>query len=134
MSGHVDVLRRVFEAWNADDVEAALEFADPEIELDFRGYVLFPGLREFYAGHDGFREWWAASKEPWEYFRTTPGRFITEGDKAVAPVRFEAKGRSSGVAVELDFANAWTFRGEKIAKFEGFNTLEEALEAAGISG
>jgi ketosteroid isomerase-like protein len=95
------IARRIADAWNDDDVEAALAYAHPEIELDFRDKVFFPGLDELYVGHDGFRSWWEANKEPWDYFRAELQRFICEGDRVVAPVHFQAKGRSSGVEVEL---------------------------------
>jgi ketosteroid isomerase-like protein len=133
VADQAEVIGRMFDAWNADDVEAALELVDPEIELDFLGApAFFPGIREYYAEHRGFRDWWAVTKEPWEYFRSTPGQFTVEGDKVVVPVRFEAKGRSSGAQVELDFANLYTFRDGLIVKFQAFESLDEAFEAAGI--
>lgn len=128
-----EIARRVAEAWNDDDVEAALAYAHPEVELDFRDSPFFPGLDELYEGHEGFRRWWAANKEPWEYFRAQPQRFICEGDKVVAPVQFEARGRSSGAQVEMDFANVWTFRDGLIVRFQAYLSLEQALEAAGLS-
>jgi ketosteroid isomerase-like protein len=129
----VEIARRIVEAWNDDDVEAAVELAHAEVELDFRGTLIFPGLDELYVGHEGFRRWWRASKEPWEYWRSEPQRFIIEGQKVVAPVHFKAKGRSSGVEVETDIANFWTFRNGLVVRFQAFQTLAEALEAAGIS-
>ena len=122
-------------AWNADDLEAALEVIHPEAELDFRDTdeALFPGLNELYRGHEGFRSWWHEIKEPFEYWRSEARRFICEGDRVVAPVHFEAKGKSSGVDVELDLVDVWTVRGGVIVRFQAYASLEEALEATGIS-
>jgi ketosteroid isomerase-like protein len=129
----VEAARRIVEAWNDDDVEACLVLVHPEAELDFRDYPFFPGLDELYVGHEGFRRWWAEVKEPFEYFHSEAKRFIREGDKVVAPVHFKARGKNSGVEVELDFANFWTFRDGLVLRFEAYPSLELALEAADLS-
>lgn len=130
----IDPVRRVIAAWNADDLEAALELAHPAVELDFRGgEMLFPGLDEFYRGHDGFRRWWLAIKEPFEYWHSEALRFICGGDKVVSPVHFEAKGGSSGAEVVLDLVDVWTVRDGLIVRFQAYETLEEALEVAGLT-
>jgi hypothetical protein len=40
------IVRRIVDAWNDDDVGTALAYSHPEIELDFRDNVFFPGLDE----------------------------------------------------------------------------------------
>jgi ketosteroid isomerase-like protein len=127
----IDPIRRVIAAWNAEDLDAALEVIHPEVELDFRaGETLFPGLDEIYRGHEGFRRWWLTIKEPFEYWHSEALRFICEGDRVVAPVHFQAKGGSSGAEVELDLGDVWTVRDGLIVGFEAYPTLGEALEAA----
>jgi ketosteroid isomerase-like protein len=129
----IDPVRRVIAAWNDDDLEAALEVADPAVELDFRGSeTIFPGLDEIYRGHEGFRRWWLTIKEPFEYWHSEAVRFISGGDKVVAPVHFQAKGGTSGVEVELDLGDVWTVRDGLIVRFEAYATLDEALAAAGL--
>jgi ketosteroid isomerase-like protein len=59
---------------------------------------------------------------------------LEEGDKVVVVVRFEAVGRESGAKVELPFlTNVFELSDGLIMKFEAFYSLEEALEATGVS-
>jgi 3-oxoadipate enol-lactonase len=130
----IDPVRRVIAAWNADDLEAALEVAHPAVELDFRdSEMIFPGLDDFYEGHEGFRRWWVDIKEPFEYWHSEALRFICGGEKVVVPVHFQAKGGSSGAEVELDLGDIFTVRDGLIVRFQAYQSLDEALEAAGVS-
>ncbi|MGH2923167.1 MAG: nuclear transport factor 2 family protein [Solirubrobacterales bacterium] len=126
------LVRRIFDGWNADDVDAVLAVVDPEVVLDFRTTEAFPGLREEYRGHDGFREWWRRVREPFEYWNAEPRRLFRDGDKVVADVHFVAKGGSSGVPVEMDFGNFWTFRDGLMVRFEAYPSLDDALASAGM--
>ncbi len=126
--------RGILEAWNEDDVEAALATADPEVFLDFRGALVFLGLREEYRGHDGFREWWRDVREPFSYWHVEPSRFFRDGDKVVADVHFVAEGGASGVPVEMDFGNFWTFRDGLVIRYEAHQSLDDALASAGMEG
>ena len=126
------LVREIFEAWNRDDVEAALAIVDPAVVLDFRTTDSFPGLRDEFRGHDGFREWWRRVREPFEYWHAEPRRFFRDGDKVVADVHFVAKGGASGVPVEMDFGNFWTFRDRLMVRFEAYPSLDDALTSAGL--
>jgi ketosteroid isomerase-like protein len=128
---NVDIVRLAYEAWNRDDLDAALLLMDPNVDLrnpsDF-----FLGTQSMYRGHAGVREWWNSAKEPWEYFKSHIERTLEEGDIVVTVVRFEAAGRESGAKVELPFINVWELRGGLIVRFTAYDSLEEALEAVGL--
>jgi ketosteroid isomerase-like protein len=128
---NVEVVRHALEAWNRDDVDAALLFIHPNAEWR-QPPDLFLGLGSAYHGHTGVREWWKVNKEPWEYFKAHIERAVEVGDKVVTGVRFEAVGRESGAKVELPFANVWELRGGLIVRFTAYYSLEEALEAVGL--
>jgi uncharacterized protein len=129
---NVEIVRLAHEAWNRDDIDAALVLVHPDVEWRGPG-DLFLGIDSLYRGHAGFREWWNANKEPWEYFKSHIERTLDKGEKVVTVVRFEAVGRSSGVKVELPFTNVWELRGGLIVKFNAYHSLQEALEAAGLA-
>jgi len=129
---NVDVARSAYDAWNRDDFEGMLAVVHPEIEWRGPG-DLFLGMESVYRGHAGLREWWNAAKEPWEYFKSHIERTLEQDDKVVAVVRFDAVGRESGVEVGLPFVNLIEVRDGLVVKFDAFYTIEEALEAAGMS-
>jgi ketosteroid isomerase-like protein len=129
---NVEVVRLAFEAWNRDDLAAALLLIDSNAEWRGPG-DLFIGIESVFRGHAGVRKWWKANKEPWEYFKSHIERTLEDGDKVVAVVRFEAVGRESGVKVELPLINVFELRDGLIVKFTAYRSLEEALEAVGLS-
>jgi ketosteroid isomerase-like protein len=128
---NVEVVRLAYEAWNRDDVDAALLLIHPDAEWRGPG-DLFLGIEGGYRGHAGIREWWDAIKEPWKSFESHIERTLEKDDIVVTVVRFEAVGRESGVTVELPFVNAWELRGGLIVKFSAYHSLDEALEAMGL--
>jgi ketosteroid isomerase-like protein len=129
---NVEVVREVYEAWNRDDIEAVLVLIHPEAELH-NPSDYFIGTGSFYRGHAGFRQWWKAAKSHWEYFKSHVERTLAKGDIVVTAVRFEAVGKESGAKVGQSFANAWELKDGLVVKFSAYQTVEEALEAVGLS-
>jgi ketosteroid isomerase-like protein len=130
---NLEIVRRAYQAWNSDDLDAFLSLVHPDAEWRGPG-DLFLGIDSLYRGHAGVREWWNATKEPWDYFKSHIERTLEEGDNVVTVVRFEAVGRGSGVKVELPFlTNVIGLRGGLIVKFNAYYSLEQALETLGLS-
>jgi uncharacterized protein len=130
---NVKVVRRAYEAWNRQDLDAFLSVVHPEAEWRGPG-DLFIGIEGVYRGHAGVREWWNAAKEPWRYFKSHVQRILAGGDKVVTVVRFEAVGKESGAKVELPFlTNVIELKDGLIVKFNSYYSLDEALDAAGLS-
>jgi ketosteroid isomerase-like protein len=125
------VLGALYDAWNADDLEAALALWHSDGALYTSGS--FVGLDPVYRGRDGFRSFWEQMREPWEWLRTIPDRFESAGGRVVALWHFQALGRD-GIEV--------TRRGGHIVKVEDGRVIgmwtyagwPETLEAAGLRG
>jgi ketosteroid isomerase-like protein len=82
----IAVVRGIYDAFNARDVEAALPFVAEDAELDLRGTAARVGRSEPYRGHDGLREYFADVARTWEEltihaedFRAIPGSVIVMG-------------------------------------------------------
>ena len=71
-------------------------------------------------------------RDAWEDFRLEPVEFIDAGDRVVVDVLSRARGRTSGVEVERKTTQVWTFRQDKVVRFETFTERARALEAAGL--
>jgi len=82
----IDVVRAIYAAFAARDVEGALAWVSPDCELDLRGTATLIGRTEPYRGHEGFREYFADVARTWdeislhaEDFRAIPGSVIVMG-------------------------------------------------------
>ncbi len=117
--------------WDGEAIREMTErFFSPEVEL--RWSRSGPEAR-VYQGRDGviqaFREW----LEPFSEFYAEPLDFIEVGDRVVIPQRQWGIGSTSGIRVEIEVAYVYEVRDNLIARVDEYDTLEEALEAAGLS-
>ena len=76
-----------------------------------------------------FFERWFGS---WVEIRLTPERLIEDGDRVLALMTIEGRGKGSGVPVVIRSADLFTIRDGKIVRLELFGSPAEALEAAGV--
>ncbi len=127
----LELVRRSYESFNANDLEAALEMFDPGIE--WHTYIVPGPGGGVYRGHDGVRELWSEAKKIFGDFRNVPEEMFDAGDQIVIFVRVEGVGAMSGVAVEARIAHVMTFRGEKVVTVQSYEDRDSALRAAGLA-
>jgi ketosteroid isomerase-like protein len=125
---NVEIVRRVFGAFNAGDRTAALSMCDPGIE--YRS----PFEQKTYRGLDEMVRWREAVAAALEDFHFEDTRFLDAGgDRVVILYRIVGRGEGSGAPVSRDVAALWQLRNGKLFKGEVFLDQREALEAAGLS-
>jgi ketosteroid isomerase-like protein len=114
--------------WRANRPERALE----GLPADFAWVV--PGHPEgdVHRGPEGviefFREWTAEFDDlnvEWELHDAGP-------DRALAVIRMQGRGHESGVPVEMQFAQFWTFRDGRAVRMVVYNDVDEARREAGL--
>ena len=122
-----ELLLTGYDAWNRDDCDAWLELLDPDVEIVTSG--LFPDLAPVYRGHKRAAKFWRQLHEPWEVFRIDVERMEEEGDTVTGWIRFRARGRDSGVEVDMRFGHAMRVRDGLATEFVTRGTAEEARDA-----
>jgi ketosteroid isomerase-like protein len=134
---NVEIVRRVYEAVACRDAATVLGLYDPEVELD--GSRLpessLTGLGHPLRGHEGLRQVARAWNEAWEYAEDHCEELIDAGgEHVISVVTRRARGLASGVEVETRRGGVWTIRDGKVVRTVWFPSVEEALEAVGLSG
>jgi ketosteroid isomerase-like protein len=101
-----------------------------------RGFTFYSALRqmegEVYLGVDGMRQYFAAVDSTWEDFRFEIAEFHDLGARSVLVFRLRGRARASGVPLDQQVAQVWTWRGEKVRQVEGYSDPDEALRAVGL--
>ena len=128
----VDVAKRVTDAFNRRDVDAAFaELATPDYEwypavvraLDGGGY----------RGREGVERFAADIRENWEELQAHPEEFRDLGDRVLVLGRLKARGKGSGAPVDTPYAGILDFRGDRIWRHRVYLDRAEGLRVAGLS-
>jgi ketosteroid isomerase-like protein len=126
---NVGRVRRGYEHYNRTG-EPDYELLDPEIVYDVSRRTFDAGV---YHGHEGVREFFSLLAEQWATLRIEPNDFVVSGDQVIVSVRLVGVGKESGVETTAHAAHLWTFRNGRVVRQTTFQTMGEALEAAGLS-
>lgn len=127
----VEVIGRMFAAWNDGDMDGLAEVFDAEVEVR-------PALSAFlastvYRGHEGVQAWYAETYEPWANLRAEPRRYIDAGDQTVVVVGLRARVSGGRVDVDTEIAHVVTIRDERIVRLDGYEDPDAALAAVGLA-
>jgi ketosteroid isomerase-like protein len=126
---NVETIRKGLEAFNRADIAALMETCHPDAEFVPLRAVL-EGVT--YRGEEGLRKFFAETSEEWSRLRIEAQEFQHAGDRVLLLGRFQARGRASGV--EVDVPAAWVFemRDGRVARLQAYTDQAEARAAAGL--
>jgi len=86
LTAEIDVVRAIYAAFAARDLDAALAFVAPDCEIHLAGTPRALGRTEPYRGHAGLREYFGDVERVWhelsihaEDYRVIPGSVIVMG-------------------------------------------------------
>ncbi len=127
---NVELARRSFEAWNQRDVAWFIDNGTEDFEFFPAIVTGVEGQGSAVRGEDQVRQHFADLDETWESFVLDQDEYREVGEQVVCIVRLRARGRGSGLEMDLPVAMALWFRGDKMARAQSFLDVDQALEAA----
>jgi uncharacterized protein len=125
----VAILRRMFEAFGANDPDTALALFDDDIEWHPPSDEPDTGAMHGKDAVMGFLLQWFTA---FEDFRTEPLEFIGGEECVVVPQRMTGRIKGSSAEVAIDETHVFWMRDGKITEVRGFRTTPEALAVAGL--
>jgi ketosteroid isomerase-like protein len=126
---NVEVVRRAHEHFRRT-AEVLPEIYDPDAE--WMAAREDPDA-ETHRGLEAIRGYFAQWTGMFEDIDFRAEELIDAGHKVFAWIRFSGRGATSGVPVEMEQAQIWTFREGKVVRVEEYFDRREAREAAGLS-
>ena len=126
---NVEIVRRVIDARNRGDRDAAFAYAAPDIEFDFSNSAgPWAGI---YRGVQATMRLWDGMDEVFSDFRWEPQEFIDAGDAVVVTMSFHTRGRESGVETVARGAGVYWFKDGQVVRYQQCQSRADALEAVG---
>ena len=131
---NVEAVWRGVQAWNTDDLDAALAELHPDVEWHPSLEPAFEGKATTFKGHDGARRAWAEYRgEMFERLTIQVEEVRDLGESVLLLGRFTVTGRATHIEFDTEVGQLITFRDGKIATVHDYLSHREALEAAGLS-
>ncbi len=140
---NVEIVRSTFESfegvnvaaidWSADVIREALGRAySPDIELTTLAIPLGLDVSDSYRGLDGVVEYLRTWLEPFSEYHVENLDYVDAGECVLVPSRQWGVGSESGARVELELTTLYEVRDGRITRVRQYDTMDEALEAAGL--
>jgi ketosteroid isomerase-like protein len=126
---NVEIIRRVYDALNRNDWDAAFRDAHPDIEITFQRGPLAGAHR----GREKPQEIVADMRAAFDDWIIEPSEFLESGNQVLAIVKNRLRPKGSDVEFETQNGHLWTIRDGTILSLTGYPNPDEALEAAGLS-
>jgi ketosteroid isomerase-like protein len=122
----VEVVRNAYEALNRGETGKALAALDGDAE-----WVEHSSLPEAgaYRGREAIEAFLHGFLESWEEFRQDPEQIVDAGERVGVVLHSFARGKGSGVEVEMRYAHVWTMRDGRGVRVDTYEDAAEALES-----
>lgn len=119
-----DVLRRFYDAINDEDVEAAMDLCDRQVQV-----YLPPDVVSAVAprGHRDVSAYLREFMDSWHMYRPEPEDFVRSGDQVVALVHLRARGKGSRFEIEEEIADVFKVDEGKISQLRLYVHREHVL-------
>ena len=126
---NLEIVRALFEAYNAADMDAVREFYDPDVIVRTVEDWPEPGP---YVGREAVMRFHEQLRDTWDADTGVPiSDFIDAGDRVA--VRYIWRGAGHGPEVNMELTLVFTMRKGRIFYLEFFWDHAEALEAVSLS-
>jgi ketosteroid isomerase-like protein len=130
MGEALDVVRRHYEAFQAEDWDAFFALYDPAVEVDLsRSGIPDVGIHH---GPEGLRAAWATWRGVWDDYSFEVEELTEIGDRVLSLTRIHARSKGQGVGTEVSAGEVLTVRNGLIVHFVNFLDREDALREAGL--
>jgi ketosteroid isomerase-like protein len=130
MPSNIEVVRRGYEHFAAHG-DVLVEIAGPDFVWDMSHFGGWPE-QQTYEGVEGTRAFLQAWSDTWDDWRLEVASMHEAGDKVVAIVHQSGRSKTTGLQVEMKFAQVWTVRDGVETRMDMYQDLSAAMRDAGI--
>jgi uncharacterized protein len=126
---NVEIVRRLYRAMNARDVDAVAKLAHHDMEWIHDRRMGQGPVR----GVENVIRYFSDEAEMFSEARIEPEGFRDTDDKVLALLHVTGRGRASDAPFDIRIAHLWTLKEGVVVRGEAVGDRDEALQAAGLS-
>ncbi len=89
--------------------------------------------KQIYSGAEGANQFLAEWADAWDDWALAAEDFFDAGECVVVIVNQQGRSKATGIPVDMRFAQVWSFRDGQAFRMQMYSSVDEALEAAGLS-
>ena len=119
-----ELLRRFYDAINKDDVDAAIDLCDHQVEVYLPPNIVAAVPPR---GHRDVSTYLRQFMNSWHEYRPQPEGFVEAGDEVVALVHLRARGKGSRFVIEEEMADVFKVDDGKICRLRLYVHRDQAL-------
>ena len=131
---NVDIVRRAFEAFNRDDIDAVVADFAPDCEYIPSGAI--PGVTDLSRGPEGYKRFVRlAFRDEFDDAHLEIHELIDAGDHVFVSLNIRGRGKQSGAETSWHLWNVWRLRDGKVVHGQGFTARRgspRSRRAAGV--
>jgi ketosteroid isomerase-like protein len=128
---NLEVVQLAYEEFR-ETGEMTERFTHPDFVWDMSHYSGWPE-QQTYHGIEGATRFMTEWRDAWDEWVWEVRSMHSAHDKVVAIVYQAGRSKSTGVRVEMNFAQVFTVKNGRQTRMEVYSDLDEALAAAGVT-
>jgi ketosteroid isomerase-like protein len=127
---NVELVRRAYAHTEATK-QVYAEGLAPDFIWDMSKYEGWPE-QQYYEGVDGAQRFLDDWTGVWREWELEVEKICDAGDKVVALLHARGRAGTTGMRLDMAFAQAWTIREGRLVRMDMYSDPSEALEAVGL--
>ena len=130
MAGHIDEMRKRYDAFNQGDIEGATEMWADDMVWEGGNSTDLPGGGE-HKGKDAVMQVMRQAVGAWDEFALSADEFYEDGDTVVVLGHTDVK--KGGESAQLPVVHVWRWEGDEIKRLQILTDSHHSAKLLGIS-
>jgi ketosteroid isomerase-like protein len=89
--------------------------------------------QQIYSGVEGAMQFNAEWADAWDGWELEVEVYLDAGERVVVIINQRGRSKATGIPVDMRFAQVWTLRDRQAIRMQMYASVDEALEAVGLS-
>jgi uncharacterized protein len=129
---NVELLRRFYESFNQQDIDAVLELCTEDVEIYKNPEVVEMVSALTPRGQERVAQYLRGWLDSWSDYNARPKEFLQTGEDVAVLTQLRARGKNSQFEISGEMADVFTVHDGRIARLRLYVERRDALDSLGL--